>query len=112
MPHCIIEYSNDLETRNKISKTVKVVNQELINSELFDNTTIKTRALPIKEYLVGGKKTSFIHTTIKSLQGRTDSQKKILSNKILNVLSVEYTFVKNISVEIIDINPNTYSKKQ
>lgn len=47
MPHCVIEYSNDLEKNDKTTETVQMENQKLIDSELFDNKTIKTRAISI-----------------------------------------------------------------
>jgi len=110
MPHCIIEYSNDLDETKGIVKMVKMINQKLIDSEIFEKKTIKTRAVPISTYLVGGEKKSFIHTAVKLLKGRSDKQKGILSKNILNCLSNQYPLVRDISVEIIDINPNCYSK--
>jgi len=110
MPHCVIEYSIDLEKKDRTLKTVQMINQNLIDSELFDNKTIKARAIPISTHLIGGEQIPFIHTTIRLLEGRTDKQKEVLSKNILNALSKEYHLVDNISVEIIDINPNCYSK--
>lgn len=110
MPHCILEYSNDLDNNEGILKTVQMVNQSLIDSELFDNSTIKIRAMPISTYIIGGLQVPFIHTTMRLLAGRTDTQKQVLSRSMLNVLTKEYNLVKDISVEISDINPNCYSK--
>lgn len=110
MPHCVIEYSNDLDKKKEIIQTVEMINQNLVDSKLFDKKTIKIRAIPISTYLIGGEKISFIHTTIRLLKGRTDKQKEVLSKKILNTLSNKYHLVENISVEIIDINPNCYAK--
>ena len=110
MPHCVLEYSDDLENKEAILKTVQIVYQNLVDSELFDNKTIKTRAIPISTYVIGGIQVSFIHATIRLLEDRTDKQKQILSKSVLNVLSKEYNLVKDISVEVIDINPNCYAK--
>ena len=110
MPHCVIEYSNELEKNNDMFEMVLIVNQELIDSKLFDNKTIKTRAVPISTYLIGGEKIPFIHTTIRLLKGRTDEVKEKLSNNVLNLLSEKYKLVKNISVEVLDINEKFYSK--
>ena len=108
MPHCVIEYSNELD--NNISEMIQIVNQKLIESDLFDNKTIKTRAIPVSAYLVGGKRIPFIHTTIRLLEGRKDRTKQQLSKNVLNLLSKKYKSVKDISVEVIDINKNFYSK--
>jgi 5-carboxymethyl-2-hydroxymuconate isomerase len=110
MPHCVIEYSNDLEEKDEMIKTVEMINRNLVDSELFDKKTIKTRAISISTYLIGDEKIPFIHTTIRLLKGRTNKQKKILSKNILNTLSNKYHLLKDISVEVIDINPNCYSK--
>ena len=91
-------------------ETIQLINQKLINSELFDHKTIKTRTTPVSTYSVDGEKVPFIHATIRLLGGRTDKAKKQLSKSVLNLLSQKYKLVKNISVEVIDINPNFYSK--
>lgn len=110
MPHCVIEYSSDLEENDKMFETVKIVNQQLVDSKLFDNRTIKSRALPISVYLTGGERVPFIHTTIRLLEGRTDREKEDLSKKVLQALFRKYKVVKDISVEVIDINKTSYSK--
>lgn len=109
MPHCIIEYSNDIENAKEILDTVRIVNTEIENSGLFDKKTIKTRALPIDVYLVGGVEKSFIHITVKILEGRTDTQKKDLSERILKCVLSKYN-IENISVEIAELHTQSYSK--
>ncbi len=109
MPHCIIEYSDDLENKQDIIETVKAINTAIENSELFDNKTIKTRALPIHAYLVGGIKKPFIHITVKILEGRTDSQKQQLSNRLLQCMTTKYD-IEDISVEIVELDINSYAK--
>ncbi len=103
MPHCIIEYSDDLDNKQDIIKTVKAINTAIENSELFDNKTIKTRALPIHTYLVGGIKKPFVHITVKILEGRTDSQKQQLSNRTLQCITAKYD-IEDISVEIVELD--------
>ena len=109
MPHCIIEFSNDLNTR--IKETVKTVTVDIENSGLFDKRTIKTRAIPINDYLVGGTEESFIHVTVKMLEGRSGVQKKELSQRILSSVMKLYD-IENISVEIMDLHTYSYSKKE
>ncbi|CAM1366196.1 5-carboxymethyl-2-hydroxymuconate isomerase [Tenacibaculum litopenaei] len=109
MPHCIIEYSSDIENAKEILDTVRIVNTEIENSGLFDKKTIKTRALPIDVYLVGGVEKSFIHITVKILEGRTDTQKKDLSERILKCVLSKYN-IENISVEIVELHTQSYSK--
>ena len=108
MPHCIIEFSNDLNTQ--IKETVKIVTTDIENSGLFNRRTIKTRAIPIDNYLVGGIEESFIHITVKMLEGRNNVQKKELSQCILRSVMKLYD-IENISVEIMDLHTYSYSKK-
>lgn len=110
MPHCIIEYSTDLDEKDDLIKTVEMVNQNLVDSKLFEEKTIKTRAIPVSTFLVGGEKVSFLHATIRLLEGRTDKQKATLSKGILKTFTKKYPLIKNISVEVVDINPNCYAK--
>lgn len=60
--------------------------------------------------MIGGERVPFIHTTIRLIEGRTDKEKQNLSKNILSTLSKEYKLVKDISVEVIDIYKNCYSK--
>ncbi len=112
MPHCVVEYSSDLEQANNITVLMQMIQDVMANSELFDIKTIKIRAIPISTYLIGGKVIPFIHSTVRILTGRTDQQKQLLSQKILETISNEFIAIDNITVDIIEINPNTYGKKK
>ena len=112
MPHCVIEYSSNLEQTNNISLLVQSIHEVLVNSELFDIGSIKVRATPFSFYLIGESIIPFIHSTVRLLAGRTDQQKKVLSQKILETIFKKFVTVENITVDILDINPNTYGKKQ
>ncbi len=111
MPHCIIEYSNDLEQTDKILLVLEMVNESMVSSGLFNVDSIKVRAIPVSKYLIGGKTVPFIHATVRLLAGRTDEQKHILSQAILDTISKQFHSIDNITVDVIDINPNCYSKK-
>ncbi|WP_109829754.1 5-carboxymethyl-2-hydroxymuconate Delta-isomerase [Reichenbachiella versicolor] len=110
MPHCIIEYSSDLDNNERIKETVQIVTRDLEDSGLFDKSSIKTRAIPYAVYLVGGEEKSFVHLTIKILNGRSYCQKKELSSRLLNTLIGQFD-IENITVEVTEIDKNTYSKK-
>lgn len=111
MPHCIIEYATELEKQYDIKDIIETVNQDIVASELFDDSTIKTRAIASTIYLVGGKQRLFIHTTIKLLAGRTTKQKQMLAKKVLKTLSNKLNIVNDITVEITELNPDFYFKK-
>ncbi len=111
MPHCIIEYATELEKQYNIKDIVETLNQDIVASNLFDNNTIKTRAIPYSTYLVGGKQGLFIHISIKLLKGRTAHQKQTLAKAVLKTLSEKLSFIDDITIEITDLNPDFYFKK-
>ena len=76
MPHCIIEYSKELENEITPSQLLKKVYQGTLKSNLFIDTDIKTRTISFENYQTGNKKISFINITIRILSGRTQEQKK------------------------------------
>ena len=109
MPHCIIEYSSDLEN-GIVSTVIQTINEILIASDLFDPRTIKVRALPFSKYLTGGETKSFVHVTLKLLSGRTEELRSQLSQDILDLLINTFKSVEKISVDIVEMNRNCYKK--
>lgn len=111
MPHCIIEYSIDLEQENDFKEVTKLINKTIEDSNLFDNKTIKTRTFVSSNYLIGGLSKSFIHITVKLLEGRTKEQKQTLATELLKTASEIFKSTNDITVEITDLNPNFYFKR-
>ena len=110
MPHCIVEYSRNLE--NQISPTLLVesVHQGARNSGLFDGNSIKTRALAFDHYQVGNQNLDFIHVTIKILSGRNTEQREALSKAVLNELTKLNLLSISLTVEVRDMERESYSK--
>lgn len=110
MPHCIIEYSNDLTSKLNIQDLVMNVFTGAVNSELFSSSHIKTRATAYSDYLVGDTASSYIHVTIKLLSGRTPEQRKMLSDSVTLELKKMVLPPISISIEIVDMEKESYSK--
>jgi len=110
MPHCTIEYSKELEKEIKPSELIDKVYRGTINSNLFTDTDIKTRAIPFKNYQIGDKKANFIHVTIRIWSGRSQEQRKILSEAILNEFKNINIKQLSITIEICEIETESYSK--
>ncbi len=110
MPHCIIEYSKELENKIKPTDLINKVYQGTLKSNLFIDTDIKTRAISYNYYQTGEIKSDFVHITIKILSGRTKEEKIILSNSILNKFKNLNINSISITVEICEIEKETYSK--
>ena len=108
MPHCIIEHSSSIEG----NKLVSLVHCGALESELFDpqGSDIKVRAVAYSNYQTGSVDINFIHVTLKILSGRSSEQKSKLSQLVLQ--KINSLFMKNcsISVEVEDIDRETYAK--
>lgn len=110
MPHCVIEYAQDLEQSINIQSLVQTVHQQAIASSLFNTPAIKTRAIAYQDYLVGEGKSSFIHVTLHILNGRTIEQKQLLSELVLKEVTTVFSEVDNVSVNVVDMEKQTYRK--
>jgi len=110
VPHCIIEYSNDLEGRIEPEILINAVHQGAVASKLFKESHIKTRTRSYEYYQTGTGDSAFIHVTASILSGRTLEQKKNLSNCILMQLEKLAISAVTITVQICDIETETYTK--
>lgn len=110
MPHCIIEYSKDLEKDISPQNMIEKTYQGALNTNLFISSDIKTRAIAFDHYQTGNIKENFIHINIKILSGRTVEQKKILSDTILDQFKDIQIQPVTISVEISELEKESYSK--
>lgn len=108
MPHCIIEHSDTIDD----SKLISLVFDGVMASELFDadGGDIKVRSQSYNMYLVGNKKSNFVHVALKILSGRNDEQKVRLSQLVLYKLKSIGLGDCSITVEVIDIDRVSYSK--
>ena len=111
MPHCIIEYSENVINAFIIISLLKVIHDTLASSLVFGKKNIKVRAIKYNDYLVNNNKEDFIHLQVAILAGRKERQKVLLSNTLLTNLSKIITNCNNITIEIRDINKALYSKK-
>lgn len=111
MPHCIIEYTSELEPELDIKRLVDVVFDGIEQSGLFDTTAIKVRANKLNYYKSGLDRNDFIHLTVKILPGRTDQQKLLLTESILNKIEQVVGNTKSTSIEVVDLHRPSYNKR-
>ncbi|WDE04315.1 5-carboxymethyl-2-hydroxymuconate Delta-isomerase [Thalassomonas viridans] len=109
MPHNIIEYSSELEP--DIENIMQAVHLGSVNSALFDEQDIKTRALPYRHANLGQDSKFFIHVQAKILSGRSPEQKSLLSDAILQQLIQLELSAISLTVEILDIDKSSYAKQ-
>lgn len=114
MPHCIIEYSQALEKELSPADMIEAAHDGAVASTLFDESHIKSRALPYKDYKTGELDLRFIHITAKLISGRTIEQKLELSNCIQaefkEVISKKNLSKISVTVDIRDLEKETYTK--
>ncbi|MGO2354367.1 MAG: 5-carboxymethyl-2-hydroxymuconate Delta-isomerase [Marinomonas foliarum] len=111
MPHCVVEYSQNLEQEVPPADLLEAVKEACIASTLFSVEDIKLRSLPYKSFLTGGKEDAFIHVTLRVLSGRTVEQRKQLSDLVLERLTQFPLKDVSFSVEVCEMERDTYVKR-
>ncbi len=109
MPHCIVEHSPCIDAQ--------VLNQKVFKgalaSGLFsaDGSDIKVRSIAYEHYQTGAVKEDFIHVGLRILSGRSDDDKLRLSQSVLAQLESLNVSKASLTVEIVDMDRDSYSKK-
>lgn len=111
MPHCILEYSQNLEQEVPPMDLLEAVQEACIESELFQPTDIKLRAFSCKHFITGGAQDAFIHVTVRILSGRTQEQKTRLSQSVLEALCRFALKQVSLTVEILEMDNESYMRK-
>jgi len=111
MPHVVIEYSEDLEKTVVISELIELARQAAAASDVMDPRDLKLRAIPYRHYRLADGGHLFVHATVRLLAGRTPAQKLTLSTLLRERLTAKLTHVHSVSVEIVDMDPDSYLKR-
>ena len=108
MPHCIIEHSPNISPDG----LMHVVFNGALHSQLFlpDGADIKVCAIAYQNFKLGDGKASFVHVVVKILAGRSDEQKQRLSQEIIKKLSGLGHQDISITVEVVDMERQSYQK--
>jgi len=110
MPHIIVEYPEESLDHDKIQQMLQAIHRSTTNSGLFDENFIKTRAYPFNDFTNGGGDTPYIHIQVRILSGRSADNKKSLSEAILADLKPLGIRDSIITVEIVDMDRDSYGK--
>lgn len=111
MPHCIIEYSDDVAEQVSIDDLMGAVHQGAFESGLFDEYDIKTRAIDYQHHRTGQSQDSFVHVTVLLLSGRDEGEKSDLAERILAQIEPILPGVVSVGVEICDMHRESYRKR-
>jgi len=110
MPHIIFEYSEQLFQNDEVASALQVIHNAIADSDLFDESHIKTRAYPFREYTNAGGNDPYIHIQARIKSGRDDANKKRLGEAILASLKIQKIQASVITVEVIDMDRDSYAK--
>jgi len=125
MPHIIIEYSADSIEKNNLSQgipgLVNSIFDSVADTQIVNPNNIKIRAYAADCYKLGLSQTGFIHVVCKTHTGKTESEKQLLSQSILNALTaslkcdavqvnVKLKHDVVITVEVVEMQTSSYAK--
>ena len=111
MPHCIIEYSQGIERTLRPAILVDAVQRAAIASGLFEPDHVRARAIAYTDCIAGYQADDFVHVTLRILSGRDRQQKKALSEGVLGELVRLGLSSVSLTVEVTDMDRETYSKR-
>ena len=110
MPHIIIEYAHELAGDGAVAAMLSAVHEAVAASGLFEVGHIRVRAWPVEHYLVGGQRKGFIHAQCRIHDGRTEAQRRLLSETVLATLCAQGWAAEIITVEVVEMDHGSYAK--
>ncbi|WP_073353878.1 5-carboxymethyl-2-hydroxymuconate Delta-isomerase [Lampropedia hyalina] len=116
MPHITIEYTRNIDGFSP-RQALAVVNQTLLDSGHFQPPQIKSRAIALDDYLVGTdpQGQGFVHVQAAIMAGRSLQERQALSQQVLESLRELVQHIPRqihvqLTVDVIEIQPDTYAK--
>lgn len=110
MPHLIIEYPADRVEAAQVAAAVDAVHGAAVASGLFDPTHVRVRAVGMEHYRLGGTAEPFVHVQCRIHAGRSDAQRKALSEGVLTAIREQRWPLKVITVEVVEMDTAGYTK--
>ena len=88
MPHCILEYSSNINGKVNLKKLLHDINTMLDGTGVFNLMDVKSRAIEHDHYVVGDGDTNraFVALTINIFSGRPDDVKVNIAESALQLL--------------------------
>ena len=111
MPHFVIDCSENIIKIKSPKEIIQKVYDTVESTDLFDQGDIKVRINSFEYYNIGNTKDDFINVFANIMEGRTVSQKKNLSERIIIELKSMFSEVPIISMNIRDFEKATYCNK-
>src|SRR4051812_39952622 len=111
MPHLVIEYSEDTLNRGKVAQLMEQLFATACQTGVMKSEDVKVRARGYEDFLVAGRRDSFVHLSVYLLAGRTPEQKENLSTELRRTMVEQCPDVISLSVDIRDMDPIAYKKR-
>lgn len=111
MPHFVIDCSKNIIKTKTPAEIIQKVYNTAESTDLFEKRDIKVRINPFEYYTTGNTNDDFIHIFANIMEGRSTSQKKNLSERIITELKLMFPQVPIISINIRDFEKATYCNK-
>ncbi|MDH5693194.1 MAG: hypothetical protein OEZ47_08840 [Gammaproteobacteria bacterium] len=110
MPHIVVEYVESALGEQELKTVLRHIHDAVSSSGLFEVSHIRTRAYPFSEFTNGIEGGPYIHVQARIKSGRDADNKKRLAETILVSVSALSLPVSVITVEIVDMDRDSYSK--
>ena len=116
MPHLMIEVSDNLRQPLAQAGLLAAAHHALLDSGVFDGPDVKSRLVWRDEFLVGrtGTAEGFVHASLELLSGRTDAQRRQLSDAVVQALVARLSqglgVPVQVSCDVRDMNRDAYAK--
>jgi 5-carboxymethyl-2-hydroxymuconate isomerase len=111
MPHLVIEYSKGALDSSGVTRLVERLFAAASQTGVMKSEDIKVRAFGYDDFLIAGKRDSFVHLSVYLLAGRTPEQKVALSSQLRQTMVEQCPDVTSLSVDIRDMDPDAYKKR-
>lgn len=111
MPHLVIEYSEGALNGNQVADLMERLFVDAGQTGVMQSHDIKVRAQVYRDFLIAGKRDSFVHLSVYMLAGRTPEQKVRLSTALRQTMVELCPNVTSLSVDIRDMDPEAYKKR-
>ena len=111
MPHLVIEYSEDALDRGRVTQLMERLFATAWQTGVMKSEDVKVRARGYDDFLVAGKRDSFVHLSVYVLAGRTPEQKVNLRTQLRRTMIEQCPDVTSLSVDIRDMDPVAYKKR-
>lgn len=111
MPHFIIDCSENILKKKSPEDLINTVYHVAVSSGLFHPDDVKVRLHAYQHFKLAEGKTSFLHVFGYIMEGRSQNQKKVLSENVTSELTLLLNDVSFLSVNISEFQVENYCNK-